>query len=243
MAHSVTVIVVALLQITVGKDLTWFPNSNWDNHANWNLGRLTSASEVADFSQAPDSSVIYLDTSVTVRSIVLPVNGKIVLGAKAAIRFSSPTTASGGADKKQVNYFVGARQNWWECAENWRTSEGLPADTAPCSKDKAIFPAGAYFSFVNSNTTVSVQELIIRGASLTSITGGEFSLNLTVKPDCAKQPALCSCSVFKCSLDNSPLADRGAPNMAAATVGPVVGSLVAPASCGPSCCSSCHLVL
>lgn len=51
-------------------------------------------------------------------------------------------------------------------------------------------------------------------------------MNLTVKPDCAKQPALCSCSVFKCSLDNSPLADRGAPNMAAATVGPVVGVLL-----------------
>lgn len=58
MAHSVTVIVVALLQITVGKDLTWFPNSNWDNHANWNLGRLTSASEVADFSQVSRRGVI-----------------------------------------------------------------------------------------------------------------------------------------------------------------------------------------
>lgn len=60
MARAATLIVVAFLQITVGKDLTWFPNSNWGNRANWNLGRLTYENEVADFSQVRIRALVFV---------------------------------------------------------------------------------------------------------------------------------------------------------------------------------------
>lgn len=36
--------------------------------------------------------------------------------------------------------FIGARDSFWECPENWRTSDNKVPKTAPCGADKAIFP-------------------------------------------------------------------------------------------------------
>jgi len=77
-----------LLQLAVGEDLYWLRNSNWDEPSNWRLGRLPCGREVATFTKTPANSLIYLKNNVTVRRIVLPTNGKIVLKPSVTIRFS-----------------------------------------------------------------------------------------------------------------------------------------------------------
>ena len=40
---------------------------------------------------------------------------------------------------QEVNSFVGAGPKLWECSENWESSDGKTAITAPCEKDRAFF--------------------------------------------------------------------------------------------------------
>lgn len=42
-------VTTVLLQLAVGADYFWIPNSNWDEPANWALGRPPCGGEVASF--------------------------------------------------------------------------------------------------------------------------------------------------------------------------------------------------
>ena len=37
------------------------------------------------------------------------------------------------------NEFVGAATNYWECSQNWMTSDGSSVEHAPCAAENAIF--------------------------------------------------------------------------------------------------------
>lgn len=41
--------------------------------------------------------------------------------------------------QQEDNTFVGAGPKYWECPQNWKMKDGVPAKTAPCGSDRAIF--------------------------------------------------------------------------------------------------------
>jgi hypothetical protein len=70
---------------------------------------------------------------------------------------------------QENNLFVGARPRYWECAENWESSDGTAAKAAPCGKDRAFFRKNHFYSTVQSNaSTVTVQYLQVRGQLVTT---------------------------------------------------------------------------
>lgn len=40
---------------------------------------------------------------------------------------------------QEDNTFIGAGPKYWECPQNWEVKDGVPAKTAPCGRDRAIF--------------------------------------------------------------------------------------------------------
>ncbi len=49
MARTSLVLATLLLQLVVGEDLYWIPNTNWDNPSNWKFNRPPCGGEVASF--------------------------------------------------------------------------------------------------------------------------------------------------------------------------------------------------
>ena len=109
------VLAVLCLRLAGSEDLYWRPNTDWNNPSNWGLGRAPCEGDVADFSsvsspwfslrgsrvvpssltQVPRGSVIKLDTSTTVRSVILPLGSTIALGRSITLRLSNSTTCEG----------------------------------------------------------------------------------------------------------------------------------------------------
>ena len=103
--------VVAVLRLAGSEDLYWRPNTDWSNPNNWNGGRAPCEAQAADLSsvytvpsrrsrfihvcvhsQVPRGSVIQLDSSTTVREVILPLGSTIMLGRSISLRLSNSTT-------------------------------------------------------------------------------------------------------------------------------------------------------
>ena len=54
---AVLLVITVLLQLAVGADYFWIPNSNWDEPGNWALGRPPCGGEVASFASVSRRSV------------------------------------------------------------------------------------------------------------------------------------------------------------------------------------------
>jgi hypothetical protein len=89
MEYFVLAVAVFCLPLAGSEDLYWRPNTDWINPNNWKHGRVPCEGDVADFSSVPRGSVIRLDGSATIRSVVLPVGSSIELGKSLTLQFSS----------------------------------------------------------------------------------------------------------------------------------------------------------
>lgn len=58
---------------------TWTPNTNYDNANNWDLARLPCSTDRVIFPSQLESAVQFRDGSTTLRELVLPTNGEIML--------------------------------------------------------------------------------------------------------------------------------------------------------------------
>ena len=68
-------------------------------NANYNIQlsptKLLAVIQYFSYLQTPPNSLIYVKTNVTVRRILLPTNGKIILKPSVTIRFSEQSSCAG----------------------------------------------------------------------------------------------------------------------------------------------------
>ena len=106
--------------------------------------------------QTPPNSLIYVKTNVTVRRILLPTNGKIILKPSVTIRFSEQSSCAGMPSCACVILFISSPYFWvlvYHCTASWRVrlfthcSGRLPTYGCGCSGTSML--QGAFTAWNN----------------------------------------------------------------------------------------------
>lgn len=198
---SLLLLFIVCSSSVVGEDLIWRQNSNWLTPGNWKTNTLPCGGDSVTFEKSDDPFAVYVDGEVSVKKLTLPKNGRLVLGKKGRIAFSSDASNCKGRNPAggKGPLVFSPRTNYWDCPENWMKRDGSAPASAPCGKDMAIFPSNNTFSFVSlsqGQPMLSVAGVTLRGSALKSFTTvtDEFKrLNVSINQICRTQPDKCTC--------------------------------------------------
>ncbi|GFN99039.1 protein amnionless-like [Plakobranchus ocellatus] len=161
----------------------WLLDTNFENPQNWNVKRAPCGNDVVILPD--DSPVVYMQMNTTIKELVLPSTGELILGNSVSLGFTA-SPSSGCPDAKGDVEFTAVHPGPWMNPKDWcatSTERGtcdksprLEVENVPCRYDDVIFPRNrAYFvdlSELDSNTTVKSLKLI--GSSLTTASFASF---------------------------------------------------------------------
>ncbi|BFZ12286.1 hypothetical protein BsWGS_15325 [Bradybaena similaris] len=156
----------------------WLPDTNFDNPNNWNLKRTPCGNDVAIIPD--DSPIVYMQLNTTIKELLLPKNGEIILGKNMALGFTE-SAAVGCEEASGDLEFTAVNPESWLDPENWcmaptergacdRSLPTLDVERIPCRYDDVIFPRDhAYFVDLSENTpALSAKTLKISGTTFTT---------------------------------------------------------------------------
>ncbi|KAJ4444373.1 hypothetical protein ANN_06165 [Periplaneta americana] len=143
---------------------TWIPNTNYDNPSNWDLGRVPSYNDRVIFPSEMESAVQLRDGATTVRELVLPSNGEILLPFTGSL----VVTGKSRPESEDVVF----TRSWaaaWLDPDNWltegrRASRAVPhLERIPCTHDRILFPEGSSFRVRLPEVVVTVGTISLLG--------------------------------------------------------------------------------
>ncbi|KAK3801780.1 hypothetical protein RRG08_048367 [Elysia crispata] len=165
----------------------WLPNTDFGNSENWNAGRAPCGNDVVII---PDESpVVYVQTNTTMKELVLPASGEIILGRSVALGFTSAPTNCSMDPTGDVEFIATDPASWMD-TDNWcstATELGacdktyrLDVEQVPCKYDDVVFARnhGYFVDLSNNVPNMAIKSLKISGSSFTTKTFSTF-LNQT----------------------------------------------------------------
>ncbi|XP_078383006.1 protein amnionless-like isoform X1 [Oculina patagonica] len=153
----------------------WLPNTNYNNPANWNKGRVPCDGDNVQLDKVRQDKplAVSLRNSHTVKSLSLPMNGEVIFYDGAELSFSGTDQDLNACQDSGDIHFVASVQNWYN-PYNWQevtyakqalTASSvsiLHADNVPCDHDTVIFPLDSSF-LVKSELPIKVAEVQLFG--------------------------------------------------------------------------------
>lgn len=161
----------------------WLPDTNYDNRANWNNGRVPcDGDSVQLYGNKPIA--VSLRSSHTIKSLSLPMNGEVLFYDGAELSFSREDQGSSDCEDSGDIHFVASIHNWYnpynwqEIAVNKQPVTASPvailhADTVPCVHDTVVFPQDSAF-LVKSDLPVRVAAVELFGKVQSSASFKDF---------------------------------------------------------------------
>lgn len=144
----------------------WNKNVNFYNGENWGTGRSPCPSDTL---YIPDESTsIFLQTNGTLKELVLPMDGEIVLANDLKLAFSDDPLVDTDCPGQDLSFIRKGSESWLT-PDNWNKSDFIPieSDQVPCEYDDIQFPSNSQF-YVGLDESVLVRSLTIGGQFLTS---------------------------------------------------------------------------
>uniref|UniRef100_A0A0B7AXU5 Protein amnionless n=1 Tax=Arion vulgaris TaxID=1028688 RepID=A0A0B7AXU5_9EUPU len=183
--HSLCVIYVLVLLFGSANSIykRWLRDTNFDNPNNWNTKRTPCGNDVTIIPD--DSPVVYVQLNTTIKELVLPRNGELILGPNFQLIFSE-TPVEGCEDAGGDVEFTAVHPESWLNPDNWcsaPTERGacdvkrlLDVDKVPCNYDDVIFPRDhSYFIDLSEDTPIlSAKTVKISGTTFTTFSLKNF---------------------------------------------------------------------
>ncbi|RUS91274.1 hypothetical protein EGW08_000986 [Elysia chlorotica] len=166
----------------------WLPNTDFGNPQNWNAKRTPCGNDIVIIGD--DSPVVYVQINTTMKELVLPSSGELILGRNATLAFTSRSSddcPDFGGDIE----FTATEPKSWLNAKNWcsattergacDTAARLDVDKVPCKYDDVVFPRyHGYFVDLSQNVPdMTVKSLKISGSTFSSKKSFDNFLNQT----------------------------------------------------------------
>lgn len=157
----------------LGVTKKWLPNTNFNNPANWNKGRVPCDGDNVQFDRSNKPLAISLRSSHTIKSLSLSMNGEVFFYDGAELSFSDIDQDLNACQDPGDLHFLASVQNWYN-PYNWEevtlekralTASSvsiLHADNVPCVHDTVVFPQGSSF-LVKSDLPIKVASVELFG--------------------------------------------------------------------------------
>ncbi|XP_003726480.1 protein amnionless [Strongylocentrotus purpuratus] len=149
------VVFTFLFGVCYGDTKTWQQDVNFGNPTNWDKGRVPCASDSIKF---PESvSVVFMQTNSTLKEILLPLNGALVLDNNVRIAFTDDSSVQPECTGEEQTFIADTPESWYNPG-NWVGANGpvaVDTESVPCQYDQVVFPTEKLFSVgVDLSTTV-----------------------------------------------------------------------------------------
>lgn len=150
----------------------WIPNTNFENHTNWDTGVVPCGNAIAHF-QAENKVSVFVETAHAVKELRLPIVGEFIFNSGAG--FFVPNGNEPGCESTTVTFKIPSTK-WFDPAL-WKTAAthddllnenfifAVHEDSVPCYFDHVIFKADSSFRVDTSANqgTILVQSVSIFG--------------------------------------------------------------------------------
>ncbi|XP_070577931.1 protein amnionless-like [Ptychodera flava] len=146
----------------------WLPNTNYDNPKNWNVSRLPCPMDNVVFGRQDETVSVYLQSNSTLREMILPTDGVIVLANDMILTFTDESSDP-SCKGEDVEFIGGSAKDWFN-PRHWEAPyETVIPETeiVPCVYDEVVFPEGNEFH-VKIDADVSVSAMKIDGTDYTT---------------------------------------------------------------------------
>ncbi|XP_044180827.1 protein amnionless-like isoform X1 [Acropora millepora] len=190
--------VLLVLYLLLGNECTavtkrWLPNTNFNNSANWDKGRVPCVGDNVQLNQEGRPLAVSLRTVHTLKSLSLPVEGEVIFFDGAELHFSERQEPSKVCKDSGDIHFVASVKDWHN-PSNWKddtltasfSNVVLHMDNVPCVHDTVLFPKDSTF-WVQSSIPIKVASLELYGQGQSDMSFkdfytskyGSFQFNLT----------------------------------------------------------------
>ncbi|CAH0407943.1 unnamed protein product [Chilo suppressalis] len=176
---------VSFISYSGGSLVTWAPNKSFNLPINFDKNTLPCSKSTVVFPESVQET-IQIDYSISVKELILPIDGSLVLAEGQSILF--------GNDQNDANctegiiYYKDDSSSAWENPGVWNSSKfnkATPdAERIPCYDDTVLFPKTAQFTVQLPDFTQYVSGIIIDDTNLTTV---RFLERITSQPDGAQQ--------------------------------------------------------
>ncbi|GFR67528.1 protein amnionless-like [Elysia marginata] len=163
----------------------WLPNTDFGNSQNWNAGRAPCGNDIVIIGE--DSPIVYVQTNTTMKELVLPTTGELILGREVSLGFTSekPDESDCPDFDGDVEFSATEPASWMDkdswcdtttergaCNTAWR----LDVENVPCKYDDVIFPRdhGYFVDISDMVAGMAVKSLKITGSSMSTQTFATF---------------------------------------------------------------------
>ncbi|KAL5008916.1 hypothetical protein ScPMuIL_014497 [Solemya velum] len=177
-------LLISVFGICFGAQKKWTRDTNFENSQNWEGGRAPCGNDVVIIPE--NSPTVFIQTNTSIKELVLPRNGEVVLGSVSSVAFTGTRNLAANCPDSGKNIkftAVGAPSwldpiNWCETGDNQDGCRQVPlldSQKIPGIYDDAYFPDGHFFSAdLGSNLNITVKTMKIWDQTYTTNTFGDF---------------------------------------------------------------------
>ncbi|KAK2560057.1 Protein amnionless [Acropora cervicornis] len=176
----------------------WLPNTNFNNSANWDKGRVPCVGDNVQLNQEGRPLAVSLRTVHTLKSLSLPVEGEVIFFDGAELHFNERQEKIDPSkvckDSRDLHFVASVKD--WHNPSNWKddtltasfSNVVLHMDNVPCVHDTVLFPEGQSDMSFKDFYTSKYGSFQFNLTGLTNITSEQYTICSHVK--CKK--ATCS---------------------------------------------------
>ncbi|XP_072165089.1 protein amnionless-like [Diadema setosum] len=196
---KVLIIFATVIGVCLCDTKTWQRDVNYGNPDNWSSGKVPCASDTIKFPES--TGAVFMQTNTTLREIILPMNGALVLNNYLRLAFSDDSEADPECVGEEQTFTGNTPENWFDSV-NWAGPSGpIPVDTenVPCQFDRVVFPTDKLF-YVGVDLSTSIGTVSFSGvdysstssfASFISSPPGQQQFSLSNNPTITLQNTQC----------------------------------------------------
>ncbi|XP_036367554.1 protein amnionless isoform X1 [Octopus sinensis] len=161
----------------------WIRNTNFGNNLNWNTGRSPCGDDSVVI--PTESPPVFININTTMKEIVFPKNGMLILNSFMELGFTSNPSTSCANSGQEVEFNATYGREWVDPA-NWCVAKSrsdncdadyhsLDSEKVPCPTDDVVFPPGnSYYIDLSTDMDLTVNSIYFMGLSFSTNTFSNF---------------------------------------------------------------------
>ncbi|XP_038066796.1 protein amnionless-like [Patiria miniata] len=165
---KVLVVILSLIGICSGSSKQWQLDVNFDNPNNWDSGKTPCATNRIVFPETV-TAVLFQTNISSVKEVVLPKDGVIMMPNDMVLTFSDDVAADPGCDGGDINFVRTDPASWFD-PDNWQDLDNLvsvESERVPCTYDAVTFPEDKLFN-VELDSSVTIGTMRFSGQDYTT---------------------------------------------------------------------------
>ncbi|XP_014768313.1 protein amnionless isoform X2 [Octopus bimaculoides] len=161
----------------------WIRNTNFGNNLNWNTGRSPCGDDSVVI--PAESPPVFININTTMKEIVFPKNGMLILNSFMELGFTSSPSTSCANSGQEVEFNATYGREWVDPA-NWCVAKSrsancdadyhsLDSEKVPCPTDDVVFPRGnSYYIDLSTDMELTANSIYFMGQSFSTNTFSNF---------------------------------------------------------------------